>query len=118
VLKKFLVVVGFALSPFVSLVLFTPITMIPALLLSSVFTRNECANVQGESLCGMGIGMFIGFIFNATLGLCLTIYINWKIKNSWVQKNKINISILLSIYFILVTILFLYFSAIKPGFLN
>jgi len=118
VLKKIVVILGFALSPFVSLVLFTKITIVPAIILAHFFTKDKCANEYGESLCGMGEGMFIGLILNAVFGLGLIMYVVWKLKNSWLQKNKVNITFLLSIYFVLVTAFILYFSFIKPGYLN
>jgi len=116
--KKAAVILGFLVSPFVSLIMFTPGTTFLAIPLAYFLTRSQCANEQGESLCGFDLSVLFIFIFNAIFGFCLAVLIHLWVHSTWKKKNKILISIVLFVYFSIVTLVWLYFSMIKPGYVN
>lgn len=114
-LKRILSILLIVLSPAISLIVFTPLSMWPAIIISFWLTRKECSNVMGESLCGMGTGILIGFIINSIIGFILITYLHPSFFQNW-KKNKEVLPIVgLLLYFICVTFVFILFSMVEMG---
>ena len=115
--KKIIFIIIFILSPIISLIGLTPLTMIPSIILSLIINREECLNrTSSMRLCGLDDMFLYIFIFNVFGGLMLTLLAFLNINNHWKIDKKIIYSILLSLYFFSITSVFTYYFIVIPGY--
>ncbi len=98
-LKKILIVIPIIVSPFVSLLALTPLSIIPAYVLSMVASANQCGNIQGESLCGLLEMVNYILIINMLLGFFVTLTAMLLINHKWPIRKKMTNSFWLFLYF-------------------
>lgn len=98
-LNKIIFTLVILVSPFISLVALTPISIFPAIFIARLVTKTQCDDIQSESLCGFGNSIFYVFIINIILGFLGVMTIMLVINDKWTSKRKVLNVLGLLVYF-------------------
>jgi hypothetical protein len=102
--KKFLPIVLFMVSPFVFFLILVPILWFPAVLLSKPISAIQCAKVSDESFCAAYAGTFISFVLSGLLGYLVVFMTTIRLNKDLNKQAKKTFALKLGVYYILISL--------------